>query len=142
MKKRVIHNLNELKGYQPPKYGNAKLNYHGITFDSKAEYAYYRYLALLKSQGIIKSFSMQVKFPLVESFKHPTTGKTIRGINYIADYEVIYSNGTKRVIDVKGKRTEVFNIKAKLFIQRYQIPLVIAVLNYNTNQFNHEEVYG
>lgn len=141
IKRTVINNLNEVRSKRS-KYGNHKITFDGHEFDSKAEAAYYRHLKLLQAGGVVDSFKMQVSIPLLDNFKHPITGKKVRGIKYIADFEVIYSNGSVQVVDVKGKRTEAFNIKAKLFLERYQVPLVLAKLNYRTNEFEHEEVYG
>ena len=42
-----------------------------------------------------------------------------RPITYIADFRVIYNDGKCEIEDVKGKETEVFRIKRKLFEAAY-----------------------
>lgn len=109
------------------KYRNKKVTIDGITFDSKAEAAYYNYLKILKKSGEIKDFDMQVRFTLMDNFKHPSKPKkTVRAINYIPDFVVTENDGTKSVIDVKGMQTQVFKIKAKMFMKRYNMPLILA----------------
>ncbi len=114
------------------KYGNKKVIIDGITFDSKAEAAYYNQLKILKKAGEIKDFEMQVKFTLVDRFKHPTRKRkngqsaVVGAIDYIPDFVVEENDGTKHVVDVKGHRTPVFNLKAKLFVKRYGVPLILA----------------
>lgn len=109
----------------------------GITFDSKAEAAYYKQLLMLKKSGEVESFEMQKRFILLDKFKHPSNNKTVRTISYIPDFVVKYSDGTEKVIDVKGYETAVFKLKAKMFMSKYNIPLVLA--KYSKGIFRHTE---
>ena len=81
----------------------------GIQFDSMMEARYYLFLLEGKRQGKIKEFKMQVPFVLQPKFKKD--GKTVRAIEYVADFVIDSST----VVDVKGVETEVFKLKAKLF---------------------------
>ena len=99
------------------KYGNKKVLIDGIKFDSMAEGKRYKELKLLQRAGIIKELELQPKFLLQESFKK--NGKTYRKIEYIADFKYI-ENGKVIIEDVKGKETEVFKIKHKLFEYKYR----------------------
>ena len=45
---------------------------------------YYQQLKLMERQGLIKDIKLQVKFELQPKYKK--NGKTIRAINYIADF--------------------------------------------------------
>lgn len=99
------------------KYGNKKVLIDGIKFDSMAEGRRYKELKLLQRAGIIKELELQPKFLLQESFKK--NGKTYRKVEYIADFQYI-ENGKVVVEDVKGKETEVFKIKHKLFEYKYR----------------------
>lgn len=95
------------------KYRNIKTTIDGITFDSRKESRYYQELLLLKKCGQVKDIELQPKFVLVPSYK--IGNKVIRGISYIADFLVKYPNGNEEIIDVKGRKTEVYKIKKKLF---------------------------
>ena len=107
------------------KYGAKKVTIDGITFDSKAEGRYYEHLQKLKKSGLVEDFSMQKQFTLLDRFAHPQTGRIVRAITYKADFEVLYADGRIEVVDIKGFLTPEFKIKAKMFMFRYQIPLVL-----------------
>ena len=62
---------------------------------------------------------MQVTYELQPRFKDKISGKTIRPITYIADFVITDSNGQVIVVDVKGKETDVFKLKKKMFQYRY-----------------------
>lgn len=111
------------------KYSNNKIEYRGMTFDSKAEFEYYRLLAYREQKGEIRDLQRQVVFELQPSFK-TDSGRTIRAIKYIADF-VYYDvdTGMRHIVDVKGSKmmeTEVFKIKSKMFayIFREEIEVV------------------
>lgn len=99
------------------KYRNRKTVCDGITFDSMAEARYYTELKLLQKAGVVEDIELQPKFLLQDSYKY--LGRTVRAINYIADFRVTYADGHIEVVDVKGKKTEVYNLKKKLFLYRY-----------------------
>lgn len=117
------------------KYNARKVVIDGITFDSVAESRYYKYLIGLLNEGVVESFEMQKPYTLLDKFAHPKTGKTIRAIKYVPDFEVIYTDGRVEVVDVKGMQTDVFRMKCKLFMFRYQIPLVLVKYNRTTKKF-------
>ena len=98
------------------KYGAKKVQVDGITFDSKKEASRYQVLKLMEQAGAIQNLELQKRFELIPSFK--VDGKTIRGITYKADF-CYYENGQYVVEDVKGYRTDVYKLKAKLFAYRY-----------------------
>ena len=117
------------------KYNAKKVEIDGIKFDSVAESRYYKYLLGLLNEGVVESFEMQKPYTLLDKFPHPKTGKTIRAIKYVPDFEVIYTDGRVEVVDVKGMQTDVFRMKCKLFMFRYQIPLVLVKYNRTTKKF-------
>lgn len=100
------------------KYNAIKTKVDNIQFDSYAEARRYRQLKLLEEGEVISGLVLQPKFVLLDSYKYK--GKTVRGINYIADFMYI-EDGKKVVEDVKGVRTKEYKIKSKLFIKRYII---------------------
>ena len=117
------------------KYGAKKVTIDGITFDSKAEGRYYEHLLKLKKTGAVEDFEMQKAFTLLDRFAHPQTGRIVRAITYKADFEVIYADGRVEVVDIKGFPTPEFKIKAKMFMFRYQIPLVLLKWSTATKKF-------
>lgn len=100
------------------KYNNKKVEYDGYKFDSKKEADFYKKLKALQKAGKIKKIEVHPKFELQPSFKK--NGKTYRAINYYADFLVYYSDGITKLYDTKGKRTEVYKIKKKLFEYKYK----------------------
>ena len=94
------------------KYGNHKCQYKGIIFDSKKECEYFIYLESLEAQGEISELQRQVRFELQPAFKH--NGKTIRSINYVADFTFKDKDGQLHIVDTKGIKTEVYKLKKKM----------------------------
>ena len=105
-------------GQKRGRYGSYKCEVNGITFDSVMEARFYAFLLLQKAGRKIKNFERQVPYELLPKFK-TKAGKTIRATDYIADFVITEKDGSQKVIDVKGKKTEVFRIKEKLFMNRY-----------------------
>lgn len=93
------------------KYHNKKCFYKNMTFDSKKERDYYVILEMMLKNNQITDLKTQVKFELQPSFKFK--GKTIRSINYIADFTYI-KDGKLIIVDTKGYRTEVYKLKKKM----------------------------
>ncbi len=105
-----------MKSYN--KYNNRKVEYDGYTFDSKKEAEFYKKLQALQKAGKVKKIEVHPKFELQPTFRK--NGKTYRAINYYADFLVYYSDGITKLYDTKGKRTEVYKIKKKLFEYKYK----------------------
>jgi hypothetical protein len=99
------------------KYGNKKQVVDGFKFDSKKEAKRYEVLKLLQSSGKITGLERQPKYVLQEAFIRD--GKKYRPITYVADFRYFDKDLGKVVVeDVKGWRTEVYRIKAKMFIHQ------------------------
>ena len=98
------------------KYHNKKVQIDMYVFDSIAESIRYKQLALMEHSGYISELKLQPKFLLQDGFVK--NGKRYRKIEYIADFMYI-ENGKIVVEDVKGKETEVFKLKHKLFEYKY-----------------------
>ena len=95
---------------------NAKLvEFDGFKFASKKELKRYLELKQLERAGVISNLILQPKFLLQESFKRK---ENHRAIFYIADFEYI-ENGKRVVEDVKGVKTDVYQLKKKLFLKKY-----------------------
>lgn len=95
------------------KYRNKTVVVDGIKFDSIGEAGRYRQLKLLEKAGEITELKLQTKFELQPSFKK--NGKTIRAINYKADFDYFDKNGRHIVEDFKGFKTKEFILKQKMF---------------------------
>lgn len=100
------------------KYGNRKIYFDGIYFDSILEKNRYIQLKLLEKAKEIKDLRRQVKYVIQPSYKK--NNKTIRSINYIADF-VYYDLKKNRTIveDTKGFKNDVYKLKKKIFEYKY-----------------------
>jgi hypothetical protein len=88
------------------KYRNVRTVVDGIAFDSKAEAKRYAELRLMLDAGTIYGLRLQPRYPL-----------TVNGVKvgtYVADFAYVDAAGDDVVEDVKGVRTPVFKLKAKL----------------------------
>lgn len=112
----MLENLERRTVKVMSKYHNRKTQIDMYVFDSIAESRRYKELALLEKAGKISNLKLQPRFLLQEGFKK--NGKTYRKIEYIADFRYI-ENDKIVVEDVKGKETEVFKLKHKLFEYHY-----------------------
>jgi hypothetical protein len=114
------------------KFGVAKKKVviDGITFDSRAEAARYNQLQLLVRTGEISELQVHPEFILVDAFEHPAQG-AIKQIAYRPDFKYRDMRSGRTVIeDVKGFRTPDFDIKRKLFLNRYRnLDLVLVDAN-------------
>lgn len=116
------------------KYGNTKVEYNGIKFDSKREMQRYLVLKDAESKGIITNLVLQPKFELIPAvretyIKHLKTKdkeceRTLQlAITYTADFS--YYMGKEYIVeDVKASPKtaaldKVFLIKEKLFKWKY-----------------------
>ena len=88
------------------KYRAVKTVVDQIRFDSKKEAERYKQLKLLLKAQVIENLKLQVTFELYA------------GIKYKADFTYI-ENGKPVVEDVKGYRTDVYRMKAKMFKHKY-----------------------
>lgn len=115
-----------------PKYGNSKVEYQGMSFDSKREMQRYIVLKEAEERGLISDLRTQVVFELVppiteEYVKHLKTKDKIetrvaqRAILYKADF--VYKKDGKEVIEdvkvAKGLIPKEFTLKEKLFFWRF-----------------------
>lgn len=106
------------------KYNAKKTVVDGIKFDSRKEAKRYVELKEMEKKGLIKGLQLQVPFELVPSFTTMIDGKQKkrRNIRYIADF-VYYEDGKKVVEDVKGRKTDIYKLKKKLFEYKYKITI-------------------
>lgn len=111
------------------KYGNRKVTFDGITFDSLKEAQHYAELKIMQRAGEIKDLERQVRFVLIPAqYEHPAPakkGKMLeRECSYIADFMYWEKgpNGWEKVVeDTKGFKTPEYIIKRKLMLKEYGI---------------------
>ncbi|NJJ38556.1 DUF1064 domain-containing protein [Paenibacillus apii] len=101
------------------KYRAVKTVVDGIEFPSKREANRYRELMLLKRAGVVSKIELQPSFTLLNGFIHKASGQRVRPTRYIADFLVTYADGHQEVEDAKGFRTPLYELKKKLFMDRY-----------------------
>lgn len=97
------------------KYGNIKTIVDGIKFDSKREAAHYGELKLRQRAGEIFELELQPKYPLIVN--------GVKVATYIADFRY-KENGATVVVDVKGMKTPVYNLKKRLMKATLGIDIV------------------
>lgn len=89
------------------KYGAKRTEVDGTWFASRREAERYKELRLLEAGGVISELELQPRFPLT------VNGKKI--CVYVADFRYLDNEtGEVTIEDVKGVRTDVFKLKAKL----------------------------
>ncbi len=96
-----------MKIAKPSKYRNIITEVDGIRFDSRAEARRWHDLRMMERANMISNLRRQVRFPIVWN------GTKI--CDYIADF--VYREPEKAgdtIEDLKGAKTAVYRIKAKL----------------------------
>lgn len=109
----------KLKG----KYGAKKTTVDGITFDSKSEANYYIQACVLQKAGHLKILELQPKVYL-------TKAKILMKPDFLIEID-----GMKIYVDVKGKPTPGFQLKARLW--KHYGPGTLWVVN--SNNFNRKK---
>lgn len=103
------------------KYGNRKVKFGGLTFDSKLEFARYQQLKLLERAGKITGLELQPRFELIPKQRR-SDGKAERSCEYVADFRYTDTATGQIVIeDAKGMRTRDYIVKRKLMLQVHGI---------------------
>lgn len=110
------------------KKAKEKRTINGFTFDSDIEYKFYIYLLSQQEKGLIKEIILQPKFLLQEAYTK--YGKNIRKIEYIADFQVEYTDGNIIIYDVKGMVMPDFKLKRKMFDYIYP-DKILRCVNYS-----------
>ena len=104
------------------KYHNRKTVVDGQAFDSIREAQRWQELRLLERGGDIRNLRRQVPFELLPQCK--VCGKTLRKKSYIADFVYLNERGCQVVEDVKGYRTQVYELKRHMMMWLYGIEVV------------------
>lgn len=113
--KKVAKNVLKRKN----KYSAKKTVYNGIEYDSKKEAGYAQTLDGLKTEGKVKDWKRQVKFPV-----------TVNGHDcgfYKLDFLIQYTDGHKEYVDIKGCKKgcaySMFRLKKKIIEAIYCIEI-------------------
>ena len=95
-----------------------KRSCNGIIFDSVLEMRYYKEVVLPKyERGEISHYELQKPYILQEEFSHE--GMKVHAIRYVADFYLVYADGSEEVVDTKGMPDAVAKLKRKLFWRKY-----------------------
>lgn len=89
-----------------PKYRAIPTEVDGIRFSSRKEARRYSELKLMERAGEISGLSLQPKFPIIIN--------GVKVCTYIADFDYLIQSGERRIEDVKGMKTPIYNLKKKL----------------------------
>jgi hypothetical protein len=94
------------------KYGNKRVKFQGVTFDSIAERDRFIALSQLQREGHISNLERQVKIPL-QGKRGPILTPTGRQAYYVADFTYVdwREDGVKIIEDKKGMQTPEFKLK-------------------------------
>lgn len=88
--------------------------YDDIVFDSVTEMKFFRDFVLPRvGSGEIVFYELQKPYELQPKFEYQ--GRIVQPIKYVADFYLVYSDGSEVVIDVKGMADGVAKIKRKIF---------------------------
>ena len=120
------------------KYGNKKVKYEGLKFDSEKERDRYIFLKEQEKLGNIQDLQLQVKYELIPAIKeeyveHLKTKDKVKtrtiqlAITYTCDFQY-YKNGELVTEDVKASPKtasldKTFLIKEKLFRWKFNRPI-------------------
>ena len=116
---------------KPSKYHAEKDSRGDIKFDSKKEARKFDELLPLYQSGEIRKLKLQPEFTLQEAYT-TVDGKRIPAIRYRADFSYErktppdtygYVYWVPVVIDTKGVKTDVYRMKAKMFIEKFGFPI-------------------
>ena len=90
-----------------------------VVFDSKLEKRFYtEVICAGLDSGVIADYELQKRYILQPSYKHD--GKTVRAIDYVADFWIKFSDGAEKVVDTKGGLIDsVAKLKRKIFWKVY-----------------------
>jgi len=97
------------------KYQNKKTEVDGIMFDSKKEASRYLDLKLLEQLGEIENLELQPKYEFALNKQKICT--------YRADFRYKEKNGQLIVEDVKGFKTSMYRLKARMMKAFYGITI-------------------
>ena len=100
------------------KYNAKKITIDGHDFPSKREAERYCELKLFLKAGLIRNLELQPRFLLQDEFFDKNEIKH-KKIEYVADCMYIDKCGKTIVEDVKGVLTDVYKIKKKMFLKKY-----------------------
>ncbi len=93
------------------KYRAIRTEVDGIVFASKKEAARYSELKMLERSGYLKSIVLQPRYPLFCD--------GVKVCTYVADFGYMTKDNKLVIEDVKGMKTAMYRLKAKMFHANY-----------------------
>lgn len=104
------------------KYGAVKTWRDGICFDSVKEADYYEKCKLLHHAGELDGYLYHGKMVCAAG-----TDKDHRAVLYEPDFILLLPDGTYRIVDTKGVKTDEFRLKEKML--REKVPNVVIEID-------------
>ena len=98
------------------KFGNIRTRIYGHTFASRREARRYQALKLLERAGHVRNIICQ------ERWKISING--VKVCTYVADFSYFDRYGKHIIEDVKGMRTPIYRLKAKLMLAVHGIKIL------------------
>lgn len=96
------------------KYDNRAYNHDGIKFRSEDEIRFYKFCWDLKAKGEIDAFEYNTeKYNVIPKFRFEDA--VVNPIQYVPDFILYMSGGTKMYVEVKGFLNSEAKLKVKLF---------------------------
>ncbi len=86
-----------------------------LTFDSEDETEYYFRLVEMKQAGTVQYFELHPRLELFSGFTEIGTNQKQGPIIMTPDYLVVYRDGNKEFIDVKGMSNEAGDLRRRLY---------------------------
>ena len=105
-------------------YQNIKLEYNGMSFDSKKELERYLELKKMEDKGFISDLRRNVPYELIPAKEATDNMRSEKKATYIADFVYKDSKGRKVIEDVKSyftKKDPAYVLKRKLMRHVYGI---------------------
>lgn len=96
------------------KFKNKPVIDNGKRFASKLEHSYKNHLEILKKEGKVLFYLMQVPIDLPG------------GTKYVLDFLVFYEDGDVKFIDTKGVETDMFKLKKRQVESLYPFDIEIV----------------
>lgn len=113
MKKIKRQEIGKVERKNKNKYNAKRVEFSGIKFDSKKEQRRFVELIGLQHAGRITDLKLQHNFTLREGYT-TTDGERVQGTIYKADFTYYDEAGNFIIEDVKGRKTDVYQLKKKM----------------------------
>lgn len=102
-----------------PKFGNRRVTVDGIRFPSALQAGYF-----------VQRIRPQIESGGISLCLHEVPVPLVGGKSYRIDFVLFYADGGFEFVEAKGYETELWRLKAAVFVNQYRIPLTVAFGEY------------